>query len=106
MNYHAHVFFDLPQEQQIRQLREQLCLALNPHIFIGDLLLKAVGPLPKPMFQMEFEEKFIEEIISKLRFYFASFTVLIHPLLEDEYVAHTEHAFWLGPCLALNLDRL
>ena len=106
MNYHAHVFFDLAEEPQIQQLRIKLCERLSPEIFMGRLLLKAVGPLPKPMFQMEFEQPFLAEVILQLTDLFSDFPVLIHPLIEDEYLAHTEHAKWLGGSLVLHLDQL
>lgn len=106
MNYHAHVFFDLAEEPQIQQLRIKLCERLSPEIFMGRLLLKAVGPLPKPMFQMEFEQYFLDEVILQLTDLFSDFPVLIHPLIEDEYLAHTEHARWFGERLTLNLSGL
>ena len=106
MNYHAHVFFDFAQELYIQQLRIKLCERLSPEIFTGRLLLKAVGPLPKPMFQMEFEQPFLAEVILQLTDLFSDFPVLIHPLIEDEYLAHTKHAMWLGERLTLNLSGL
>lgn len=106
MKYHAHVFFELHQTPQIEQLRAQLFDALHSDIFIGGVLLKAVGPLPLPMFQMEFDEADLALVTVQLQQMFVGFSVLIHPLLADEYVAHTEYAVWLGDVLKLNLENL
>lgn len=106
MKYHAHVFFELDQTAQVQELHLRLQKALSDSITVGKLLYKAVGPLPKPMFQIEFEQAELAQVKQVLTQIFHGFSILIHPLLENEYLAHTEYAEWTGTPLNLNLEHL
>ncbi|MCH7335419.1 DOPA 4,5-dioxygenase family protein [Acinetobacter sp. NIPH 2699] len=106
MQYHAHIFFDLDHEQAAIRLREQLLHIFPERIFVGRLLCRAVGPLPKPMFQLEYENVdaiYVQQVLTQKCL---GFSVLIHPILENEILAHTVYATWLGTPLELRLDQL
>lgn len=106
MNYHAHVFFELDQIAQVQELHLRLQKALSDPITVGRLFYSAVGPLLKPMFQIEFEQGELVQVKQVLTQFFHEFSILIHPLLENEYLAHTEYAEWTGTPLTLNLEHL
>ena len=106
MKYHAHVFFELDQLNKIQELHFKLQQELSDPVVIGRLLDKAVGPLPKPMFQIDFEQSELQQVKQVLTQVCYGFSILIHPLLENEYLAHTAYAEWIGLPLSLNLEYL
>ena len=106
MQYHAHIFFDLEDEQEIICLREHLLHIFPKRIFFFFLLNRAVGPLPKPMFQLEYENVDADYVHQMLSQECLGFSVLIHPILDHEIEAHTTYATWLGVPLELYLDKL
>ncbi|THU01048.1 DOPA 4,5-dioxygenase [Lampropedia puyangensis] len=103
---HAHVFFDLNAREQALALQQQLQLQWPAGIEVGPLLLRAAGPLPQPMFQIAYDEEHAERVREVLQTTRGDFSVLIHPVLEDEILAHTEKATWLGMPLLLRLEYL
>ena len=106
MKYHAHVFFELDQLDKIQELHFRLQQELSNPIVVGRLLYKAVGPLPKPMFQIDFEQSELQQVKQVLAQVCYGFSILIHPILENEYLAHTHYAEWMGQPLKLNLEQL
>lgn len=106
MKYHAHVFFELDQLDKIQKLHFKLQQELSDPVVIGRLLDKSVGPLPKPMFQIDFETSELQQVKQVLTQVCYGFSILIHPLLENEYLAHTTYAEWIGLPLSLNLEYL
>ena len=106
MKYHAHVFFELDQLDKIQKLHFRLQQQLPDPIVLGKLLCKAVGPLPKPMFQIDFEQSELQQVKQVLTQSFEGFSILIHPIFENEYLAHTAYAEWIGLPLNLNLEYL
>lgn len=106
MKYHAHVFFELDQTAQVQELHLRLQEVLSGSVTVSRLLYKAVGPLPKPMFKMEFLQDEFAQVKYVLTQIFHGFSILIHPLLENEYLAHTQYATWIGTPLNLNLECL
>lgn len=103
MKYHAHVYFDLNQIQSIKLLYSQLQQAFGETVRYGRIHQKMVGPHTKPMFQLEFDQLILSQIKTSLSSNDLNLSVLIHPLDEDAYLAHTQGAEWLGEPLALNL---
>ena len=106
MRLHAHLFFDASEHEAASRIRERIMSRLPPMVFTGPLLLRAAGPLPLPMFQLEYGEAVAREVRDVMEACREGRSVLIHPLLEDELAAHTTHAVWLGQPLALRLDKL
>lgn len=104
--FHAHLFFELADTQVAESIHQQLTQTLPAEITIGPLLLRTAGPLPQPMFQLEYSEAFAHQVQTVLESLRKGRSVLIHPLMEDELSAHTKHAVWLGNPLKLNLENL
>lgn len=103
MKYHAHVYFDLDQIQQIECLYAELQHNFGDTVKYGRIHQKMVGPHTKPMFQLEFDQSILAQIKTTLSAHHLSLSVLIHPLYDDAYLAHTQGAEWLGQPLPLNL---
>lgn len=104
--FHVHIYFTKDEIELAQQVRDELIRAIPRLIYVGDLILKPIGPHSKPMFEMHIpatEIDNIAQIIDKKR---SGLSVLIHPVQDDELAAHTVFARWLGDRLKLNLDNL
>lgn len=106
VHYHAHIFLSGDEAAPAEALRQHLAPLLPTGVTIGAFLPRAAGPLPAPMFQLDYPACLADQVEAVLRQHTDGRSVLIHPLLADELAAHTTHATWLGPVLALRLDRL
>lgn len=106
MHYHAHIFFSGDDTAPAEALRQRLGSLLPAGVRIGAFLPRVAGPLPLPMFQLDYPACLADQVEAVLRQHTDGRSVLIHPLLADEQAAHTTHATWLGPVLVLRLDRL
>ena len=103
MKYHAHVYFGLNQIQIIELLYAQLQQEFGETVSYGRIHQKLVGPHTKPMFQLEFDQSILPQIKNALSSNGLNLSVLIHPLDDNAYLAHTQGAEWLEKPLALNL---
>ncbi|MFU8925975.1 DOPA 4,5-dioxygenase family protein [Acinetobacter puyangensis] len=106
LNYHLHFFFDLEQNADVEMIHQALGQDLPKQVKIFPLLLRPAGPLPKPMFMLEFGQESLDTVLEQLQPYQTQYSIFIHPDLENEYLAHTQYAIWLGQPLKLNLDAL
>ena len=106
MNYHAHIFFSSSEAAEAEALRQRLGTLVPTGLTVGAFLPRAAGPLPEPMVQLDYPQSIADHVERLLRPHCDGRSVLIHPVLDDELAAHTTHATWLGPVLALRLDRL
>lgn len=104
--YHAHVYFELAQSALAEQVRKQLMLAIPEHTYSGKLVLKLVGPHPKPMFEIHIPANVLDQTINTIETLREGLDVLIHPVNGDPVAAHTTEAKWLGKPLALNITLL
>lgn len=104
--YHLHFFFNLEKCPEVNKIHEKVTNQLSHIAKIFPLLLRPAGPLPKPMFMLEFSEEFKEEIIFFFKEYQECFSIFIHPELDDELLAHTDHSIWIGEKIPLRLEYL
>ena len=106
MRYHAHIFFAEWEREAAALLGVALRAELPPEVEVGPFLPRAAGPLPGPMIQLEYPERHLAQVRGVLDSLREQRSVLIHPLLEDELLAHQVHSEWLGPPLRLRLEAL
>ncbi len=104
--YHAHVYFEMTDLTGAEQLRHTLIGAIPPEGVVHKLFARLVGPHPLPMFEIDYPASIRHEVQALLEQYRAGRSVLIHPVTDDDLAAHTSGAQWLGPKLALLLERL
>lgn len=104
--FHAHIYFDVNQLAQAEKVRALIIEDIPQLTYRGPLIPLAVGPHPKPMFELHIPEAIINYAIASIDSMRGNLSVLIHPVIQDELVAHTEQAQWLGTRLTLNLDAL
>lgn len=102
--FHAHVYFDGTTSRQAAQLREELRRRFG--VTVGRLHEVAVGPHPKPMFQVLFTRSQFARLVPWLMLNHAGLDVLVHPETGNDLLDHTRHALWLGVPQPLDLSRL
>lgn len=104
--YHLHFFFNLEEVIEVNTIHERVANELAHLAKIFPLLLREAGPLPKPMFMLEFSKDSLQEIIIFFHVYKENYSILIHPELTDELLAHTRHSIWIGKKMPLRLEYL
>lgn len=103
---HAHVYFNLEQQDLASQLRQQLMKDLSPMVQVFPLVNRPIGPHPMPMFEIHFSNNDFDTVKDYLEKHRKHLSVLIHKISGDEIWDHTEGAIFLGEKLELNLDFL
>ena len=104
--YHAHIYFTLDETALATQVRENIIKALPQLTYKGQLIPIAIGPHPKPMFEIHIPGASINFAMATIDALRQGLSVLIHPVQHDELAAHTLDARWLGEKLPLNLEIL
>ena len=104
--YHAHVYFSVDEMVLAEQVRDNIIEALPQLTYTGQLIPIAIGPHPKPMFEIHVPAASINYAMATIDSLREDLSVLIHPVQTNELDAHTNGARWLGAKLSLNLDVL
>ena len=102
IRFHAHVYFDVAQQAQAADLREEVgrCFSLP----VGRLHEKPIGPHSKGTFQVPFAREDFGEIVPWLMQHRYGLDVLVHGDTGNDFVDHTQHVFWLGTPQRLYVD--
>lgn len=98
--YHAHVYYD----EHTLHIAKQVCEAAG-ELFglpIGRMHQRAVGPHTMWSCQIAFDREDFDAFIPWLDAHRQGLTVFVHGLSGDDYLDHTEHAYWLGEPVAVN----
>ena len=104
MRYHVHVYFDDDTADLAWGLRESI--ETHPaNQGLGRFHTAPVGPHPTRQFQIYVERDELEGFLSWLDERRQGLNVLIHPDIDDDLLAHTELARWLGDPQPLLLER-
>ena len=103
--YHAHVYYDVADRGVAERLHRNLSTAklageLANVLFVGEMRDKAVGPHPKPQFEIHFLEHALPRILPLIKA--TGLTALVHPLTDDDLADHTSLALWIGDPLPLD----
>jgi len=102
--YHAHVYFELPDEPAVQALRARAAAELEAQVW--PVRGRPVGPHPCPMFEIEFTHAQRPAVLAWLEAHRGGRDVLIHPVTGDDLIDHRDHAIWLGRAHALDYSRL
>lgn len=105
MQLHAHIYYDPDQFDQADLLRTLLTENFTQGL-VGRFHQQPVGPHTKAMFQVKFDEMQFAHFLVLVRPHTLGQSILIHPDIEDQVLAHTEKARWIGPALTLNIENL
>lgn len=105
--YHSHTYFSLDEMALAKQVRENIIIKELPQLtYAGQLIPIAIGPHPKPMFEIHIPASIINYAMATIDGLREGLSVLFHPVQADELEAHTNGAKWLGEKLPLKLGIL
>ena len=109
--FHAHIYFNSPEERKAAvDLQAQIAALKLKTLRVYDLIDRAIGPHPVPMFEADFELQDFAAIVPWLMYNRGGLSILVHPLTEPELPNalkdHTLRPLWLGKELELKLDIL
>ena len=102
--YHIHVYFNDATVHIARRLYEHLEATGNDTL--GRFHDTPVGPHPSRQFNYTVKSDDLEKTCRWLDEVRDGLDVLIHPLIDNDYLAHTDMARWLGNAHPLNLEKL
>jgi DOPA 4,5-dioxygenase len=102
--YHAHVYFDLAQREAAERLREAISGQFT--VEMGRVHEKAIGPHPKPMYQVAFGPDEFAKIVPWLMLNRDGLSILVHPRTGDDAADHDTNPLWLGERLPIDIDLL
>ena len=102
--YHAHVYFDPDEAQQANTLCQKAGDLFK--LRVGRLHMNPIGPHPRGSCQLSFSAGLLSDLLPWLLQNRDRLTVLIHGITGDDWLDHTDYAFWLGGKEPLYLDRL
>ncbi len=104
--YHAHVYYDDPDTRtRAEKLREEIEGLGVPHL-MGRWHDAPIGPHPVGSYQVAFAASEFAQLVPWLALNRRGLSILIHPETKDALADHSDHAIWLGPQLALDLEIL
>ena len=105
-HYHAHVYFDENSRNTIEKVQSGLREHFGERIRVSTLRERPIGPHPLPMFEVVFREAERVSVTAWLEEHRFGHTVLMHPVMDNDLIAHTNHAQWLGEELPLDYSVL
>ena len=103
--YHAHIYFESRERAAADRLHQKLSEGqgvgeLHSVLFVGELRDKAVGPHPKPQFEVHLLDDSLSGVLSLIKE--SGLTALVHPLTDDDLADHTSLAQWIGEPIPLD----
>lgn len=99
--YHAHVYFDADTLAFASSLREQISNEFP--LKVGKLHQKPVGPHTMWSYQVLFKDTDFDGFVPWLERNRGELSVLIHADTGDDLADHTDHAYWFGDVVPLDL---
>ncbi len=100
--YHAHLYFDARTADKARALHETIGRELG--LKVGRFHQALVGPHPRWSFEIDFSHQDFDLIVPWLDKHRQGLTVLVHGVTGDDLKDHTQHAYWLGEPVVLDLS--
>jgi len=101
-SYHAHFYFDESSLALATVLRTTIRDELG--LEVGNLNTRLVGPHPQWSFAATFTNYDFDTFVSWVKTNRQDLTVLIHAVTGDDLIDHTEHVYWLGSPIMLDLS--
>lgn len=104
--FHAHVYFDATDREVAENLHRKIDASRGSLgvLYVGEMRERAVGPHPKPQFEIHFLEASLGKVMRLLQA--SGLRALVHPLTDDDLADHTTLATWIGEPLPLDLSVL
>jgi len=104
--YHAHVYYhDADTRVRAQTVRAGIERLGIPHV-MGRWHDAPIGPHPIGSYQVAFDANQFGQLVPWLALNRNGLSVLVHPTTEDQVIAHSEQALWLGSQLPLDIEFL
>lgn len=100
--YHAHIYFDAETAEFAKELRDTIADKFG--LKVGRFHETLVGPHLRWSFQVVFGDKDFNTFVPWLDHQRRDLSVLVHGLSGNNLKDHTDHAYWLGEEVRLNLN--
>lgn len=104
--YHAHVYYGGDETRSRAEVLRRGVEMLEIPVALGRWHDAPIGPHPTGSYQIAFEASDFAELVPWLALNRQGLSILIHPETEDVLADHSDHAIWLGPQLALDMEIL
>ncbi|MDQ6962184.1 MAG: DOPA 4,5-dioxygenase family protein [Mariprofundaceae bacterium] len=104
--YHAHIYYNTENKEQAQQIHQQILHEELPIDRLGFMHDEPMGPHPQGMFQIQFIDCYLMNIMEWLERNRINHSVLIHPMSDDLVADHRDEAIWLGEALELDFSQL
>ena len=102
--YHFHIYFTDETETNALRIYHRAQDLANVDS-VGRFHATPVGPHPVRQFQLLVQASFVKDVVKWLQDVRGELDVLIHPEIDDDLLAHTKLARWLGNPHELRLER-
>ena len=99
--FHAHVYYQMDATRETACALNQQIAALFP-FRVSQLVDRAIGPHPSPMFEVDFYIEDFAHFVPWLMLNRQGLNVLIHPNTNDMLADHEVLPIWLGDKQPLN----
>jgi len=104
-DFDAHIYFTEETIEEAKALQLLIKNTFAPKdLYIGDLIPKAIGPHPIPMFEIDFKSPLFDKMTEWLNLHRGNLNILVHPHSGDGLYDHTDGAIWLGEKIPLKLS--
>ncbi len=103
--FHAHVYYHMDATRETALALREHIAALFP-LRVSQLVDRAVGPHPSPMFEVDFYIEHFARFVPWLMLNRQGLNVLIHPNTNDVLADHEVLPIWLGDKQSLNTARM
>ncbi len=101
--YHAHIYFDEQNVARVTEIYDRISQRFG--LKVGRIHQKLVGPHPRWSVQILFSHRDFDAFIPWLDAERGNLDVLVHGVTGDDYKDHTDHAYWLGQPVKLDLSQ-
>ena len=103
-NFHAHVYYDLPEREKALKLCEAAGKKFG--VKVGRMHDNPVGPHPRGSCQLTIKIEQLPDVLPWLVLNRRGLTVFTHAQTGNALKDHTDHVIWLGPSETLKLSAL
>ena len=100
-DFHAHIYFDVEQLEEARDLGEDVRARFG--VPMGHLHVRPVGPHPRGSCQLTVPPEQFGDFAQWAVLNRDGLTIFAHASTGDDRADHHDHVIWFGPSEPLNL---
>ncbi len=106
LQYHAHLYFEIEYLTLAESINSRLREEWGHLLRVSTLREKPVGPHPLPSFEVIFAQEDLELVRNWFAENRKNFSILIHPVMENDVAGHRDFGEWQGEILSLDYSVL